>query len=197
MKIQKKLGAALLSLGLVVGLSGFAGATTGTIDTTGPDSTNTIRSDSSYRADVNNDNNLNVRNDNNQDAWTGDAVAEDSTTAGDAWTGSAMNDNALDATVSVDNSASGVAAFEGVGVTGGDNEATIGTTGPDSVNRVTFDTTTRVNVDNNNNLNITNSNDQNASSGDATVDHNTTGGSATTGDASNTNTTTIRFDVTN
>jgi hypothetical protein len=108
-----------------------------------------------------------------------------------------MNDNAFEAAVSVDNSASGVAALEGAGVGGGDNEATIGTTGPDSVNRVTFETTTRVNVDNNNNLNITNINDQNASSGDATVDHNTTGGSATTGDASNTNTTTIRFDVTN
>jgi hypothetical protein len=197
MKIQKKLGAAVLSLGLVVGLSGFAGATTGTIDTTGPDSTNTIRSDSSYRADVDNDNHLSVRNDNNQDAWTGDARAVDNTTAGDATSGDAMNDNAFEAAVSVDNSASGVAALEGAGVGGGDNEATIGTTGPDSVNRVTFDSTTRVDIDNDNDLYISNDNDQNASSGDATVRHNTTGGSATTGDATNTNTTTVRFDVTN
>jgi hypothetical protein len=197
MKIQKKLGAAVLSLGLVVGLSGFAGAATGTIDTTGPDSTNTIRSDSRYRVDVDNDNNLRVHNDNDQRAWTGDAEVRDNTDGGDAESGSATNENAFDAEVSVDNSASGVAAVEAAGVGGGDNEASIENTGPDSVNRVVFDTRTNIDINNDNNLYVSNDNNQTASSGDATVRHNTEGGSATTGDASNTNTTSVRFDVTN
>lgn len=198
MKIQKKFGAAVLSLGLVVGLSGFAGATTGTIDTTGPHSTNTIRSESDTRVDVDNNNRLNVNNDNDQNAWTGEAEAEDNTRAGDATTGDAANENAFDAAVSVDNSGSVAAAAELVGGGGsGSNEASISETGPDSVNRVTFDTNTRVDVENNNNLTVRNDNNQRATSGDASVEHNTTGGSATTGNASNTNTTSVRFEVTN
>lgn len=197
MKIQKKLGAAVLSLGLVVGLSGFAGAATGTIDTTGPDSTNTIRSDSRYRVDVDNNNRLKVHNDNDQDATSGDATVRDNTEGGDAETGAAWNDNAFEAEVSVDNSAAAVAAVEAAGNGGGDNEATIENTGPDSVNRVVFDTRTNIDIDNDNNLYVSNDNDQDATSGDATVRHNTEGGNATTGDASNTNSTSVRFEVTN
>ncbi|MDB5187072.1 MAG: hypothetical protein JWM07_544 [Candidatus Saccharibacteria bacterium] len=196
MKMQKKLGAAVLSLGLVVGLSGFAGATSGAIDTTGPDSTNTIRSDSRYRVDVDNDNNLRVHNDNDQDAWTGDAEVRDNTRGGDAGTGAAMNENAFDAEVTVDNSASGAAALGG-GNGGSDNEATIENTGPDSVNRVNFDSRTNIDIQNDNNLYVHNDNNQTASSGDATVKHNTTGGDATTGDATNTNMTSVKFNVTN
>lgn len=196
MKIQEKLGAGVLSLGLVVGLSGFAGATTGTIDTTGPDSSNTIKSDTSYRVDVDNDNNLKVHNNNHQKAWTGDAKVHDNTTGGDAATGAAWNDNAFEADVSVDNSASTAGAFSG-GAGGGDHEATIENTGPDSYNKVEFKSTTKIDVDNNNNLQVHNNNHQTASSGDATVTHNTTGGDATTGDATNTNSTTVRFEVTN
>ena len=196
MKIQEKLGAGVLSLGLVVGLSGFAGATTGTIDTTGPDSRNTITSDTRYRVEVGNDNNLKVYNDNDQRAWTGDAEVEDNTTGGGAETGAAWNDNAFEAEVSVDNSASTAAAFEG-GAGGGDHEATIENTGPDSVNRVEFDSRTNIDVHNDNNLYVHNDNNQTASSGDATVEDNTTGGDAVTGDATNTNSTSIRFEVTN
>lgn len=198
MKIQKKFGAAVLSLGLVVGLSGFAGATSGTIDTTGPDSSNKIRSDSNYRVDVENNNDLKVHNDNDQHAWTGDAEAERNTEGGDATTGSAANENAFDAEVSVDNSGSvGTVADLGGGGNGGDHEATIHRTGPDSYNSVTFDSDTRIDIENNNDLYIHNDNNQTASSGDATVERNTEGGSATTGDASNTNSTSVRFEVTN
>ncbi len=198
MKIQKKLGAAVLSLGLVVGLSGFAGATTGTIDTTGPHSDNSIESETSQRVEVENNNKLNVHNDNDQRAWTGDAHVDENTTGGDATTGSATNENALHAAVTVDNSASvralGVLGDNG---NGGDNHATIKNTGPHSDNSVRFESKSNVNIENNNDLHVTNTNDQHASSGNARVTENTTGGSATTGDASNSNTTTIKFDVTN
>lgn len=197
MKIQKKFGAAVLSLGLVVGLSGFAGATTGTIDTTGPDSTNTITSESSHEVTVSNSNDLSVDNDNDQTAWTGEAEAEDNTEAGDAASGSASNENALEAEVTVDNSASVGSASELGGAGSDEHQATIENTGPDSVNEVNFDSQMSVDINNDNNLQVTNNNTQTASSGDATVEHNTTGGSATTGDAMNTNMTTIRFNVTN
>jgi hypothetical protein len=197
MKIQEKIGAGVLSLGLVVGLSGFAGATTGTIDTTGPDSRNTIRSDTSYRVDVDNNNDLKVHNDNDQKAWTGEAEVEDNTTGGDAETGAAWNDNAFDAEVMVDNSASVAGAMSGVGGGSGDVDATIENTGPDSRNEVRTESRTNIDVENNNNLYVHNDNNQYASSGDASVEHNTTGGNATTGDATNTNSTSVRFEVTN
>lgn len=196
MKIQEKLGAGVLSLGLVVGLSGFAGATTGTIDTTGPRSDNSIRSETTQRVDVDNDNDLNVHNSNRQDATTGEAEVEENTEGGDAETGSAANENQLDAAVTVDNSASLGALGDWVG-NGGDNEATISNTGPRSDNSVRFESRSTVDINNDNDLNVHNYNTQTATSGDAEVSDNTTGGNATTGDATNTNSTTIRFDVTN
>jgi hypothetical protein len=197
MRIQEKIGAGVLSLGLVVGLSGFAGATTGTIDTTGPYSDNTIRSDTSYRVDVDNDNTLRVDNDNDQDAETGDAEVEFNTTGGDAETGAAWNDNAFDAEVVVDNSASVDGALAG-GVGGGStHEATIENTGAYSDNTVRYESHTNIDVNNDNYLHVENDNDQDATSGDAEVRYNTTGGNATTGDATNTNSTSVRFEVTN
>lgn len=197
MKIQKKLGAAVLSLGLVVGLSGFAGATTGTIDTTGFDSTNRIHSETSQRVDIDNDNDLSVRNDNSQRAWSGDAEVRANTTGGDATSGDTSNMNSFDAEVSVDNSASvGDAVAAGAGGAG-DNDGSIENTGPESHNSVWFENSSNVDIDNDNDLYVSNHNSQTASSGDATVKYNTTGGNATSGSASNENTTTVRFDVTN
>ncbi|MDB5168346.1 MAG: hypothetical protein JWO55_604 [Candidatus Saccharibacteria bacterium] len=197
MKMQKKLGAAVLSLGLVVGLSGFAGAATGTIDDTGPRSDNTIHSETSQRVDVENDNNVDVENNNDQSAETGEAEVRGNTEGGDAKTGSALNENRLDAAVSVDNSAStGVLANWG-GNGSSNHEATIENTGPRSDNHVTSESRSTVGIDNDNDLSIVNNNTQTATSGDAEVRNNREGGSATTGDATNTNSTTIRFDVTN
>jgi hypothetical protein len=197
MKIQKKLGAAVLSLGLVVGLSGFAGAATGTIDTTGPRSDNTIRSDTSQRVEVENENDLDVDNDNDQTAETGEAEVTENTEGGDAETGNASNANELDATLSVDNSASVGALADWGGNGSGNNEATIENTGPRSDNHVRFESRSTVDIDNDNDLSVENNNDQTATSGDAEVSDNTDGGSATTGNATNTNSTTIRFNVTN
>lgn len=196
MKIQKKLGAGVLSLGLVIGLSGFAGATTGTIDTTGPDSNNQIRSEWTQRVDVENDNEVDLENDNEQDAWSGDAKVRHNTNAGDADTGNASNANALNGSVHIDNSHAVPAGSVG-GSGGGNHTATIRDTGLDSNNQVTFETRSNVEIDNENDIEIDNENDQTASSGDATVSGNTNGGSASTGNATNTNTTTFSVKITN
>lgn len=198
MRIKKTLGAAATSLGLVVGLAGFAGATSGDITDTGPDSSNVVKSDTSQRVRVENNNHLGVQNSNTQRATTGDARSNENTSGGDASTGAASNDNSLSADVTVDNGAStGALTHLGGGAGLGDSSATINQTGPDSVNRVTIKNTSDVKVQNNNDLHITNNNHQTATSGDARVTDNTEGGSATTGDASNSNSSSFTFNVSN
>lgn len=199
MKIQKKLGAAVLSLGLVVGLSGFAGATTGTIDTTGPQSDNTVEVDTSHRVEIENDNELYVENDNDQEAETGEAEVEDNNRGGDAETGDARNSNAFTGSVTVDNSASAADVVEATtgGNGGGADRVEIRDTGPRSDNHVEIENRSTVEIENDNELTVVNNNNQEAESGDATVENNTRGGSATTGDASNTNSTSVTFRVTN
>jgi hypothetical protein len=80
---------------------------------------------------------------------------------------------------------------------GGNNTGSISNTGYNSDNTVSSRVRNSVDVENNNNICVSNDNEQTASSGDARVSENTTGGSATSGDASNTNSTTVSFNVTN
>jgi hypothetical protein len=145
---------------------------------------------------VRNNNRIQATNSNHQSAWTGEAEVSDNTHGGDAWTGNASNSNSLDASVTVDNSASS-AALADLGGGMGETNAEISDTGPHSTNRVETTNTSRVNGVNNNNLTVSYTNTQTASSGDATVTDNTHGGSATTGDATNENMTTLSFDVSN
>ncbi len=195
MKIKKAVGAGVMSLGLVVGLSGFAGAASGDIDWTGPDSYNKVDIEKEHRVDIDNHNDLDVDNDNDQYASSGDAEVVHNNRGGDAETGNAYNENELDVSASVDNGGS-ASAWAGVGG-GGSSSASISDTGPDSYNKVEIRDTTRIDVENRNDINVTNNNDQTARSGDAVVAGNTRGGSATTGDASNRNSTTVRLDVSN
>jgi len=187
---------ALAVLGLSLGATVASAAPgTGVIDTTGPDSHNEIVFDGGNDVDVDNDNDVSVDNDTDQDAYTGDAKVFDNTTGGDAASGSAMNDNMFRANLSIDNSGSSAAALDFGG--NGGNEGTIETTGPDSWNEITFDNGSEVNVDNNNDVNVDNNTDQHASSGDAKVFNNTSGGDATSGDASNVNTTEVTVSIKN
>lgn len=198
MKTQKTLGAAVLSLSLLVGLSGFAGAVDGSIENTGPDSYNTIKSEIERKIKVWNDNDLRLDNDNYQRAYTGDAETNDNTTGGDAESGNASNTNALNVTATVDNAASADAWSDVLGGGGGGgSSASIEETGPDSTNKIKFEDTTKVYINNDNDIRVYNDNNQRASSGDAEVTHNTTGGDATTGNATNTNTTTVNLTVRN
>ena len=79
----------------------------------------------------------------------------------------------------------------------GDASGTITNTGYDSTNIVSSKVYNSVHVDNDTSVCLTNTSVQTAMSGDANVSQNTTGGSATTGAASNNNTATLSVSVTN
>lgn len=195
-KFKKAVSASVLSLGLVVGLAGFAGATSGTIGTTGPDSTNEVKSTSSTEMKVDNNNDLRLSNKNHQQASSGKTEVEGNTTGGSATSGDGANNNAVDAMVEIDNSQA-VASLADIGTGDGSNTGSITNTGPDSVNKVNFENKVKVNVDNDNNISICNTNDQVAKSGEAEVEHNTTGGDATSGSVTNTSSSSFTVRVTN
>lgn len=194
-KIVATLGAGLMSVGLIAGTAGFANAMSGSIHTTGPDSTNRVVSTDSSHVRVHNNNHASLHNGNSQSASSGTANSSHSTTAGDAHTGSASNANAVNASMTLDNSASGAGMQAPTSSTNG--TGSVSDTGPDSSNVVKSKTVSRVNVTNNNDLWVSNYNDQDAVSGNANVSDNTSGGSATTGNASNTSSTTVTYKVTN
>jgi hypothetical protein len=77
------------------------------------------------------------------------------------------------------------------------SSGTISNTGPGSSNSITTHQTATTTVTNDNDISVTNLNHQDSSSGDAEVEGNTTGGSATTGDASNTNSSNFDLTVSN
>lgn len=77
------------------------------------------------------------------------------------------------------------------------NSGTISNTGQDSDNSITNTANVTTTTTNNNNLSVTNTNHQDASSGNAEANRNTNGGSATTGDAWNNNSTDVSFVVKN
>jgi hypothetical protein len=76
-------------------------------------------------------------------------------------------------------------------------DAQIDTTGPSSQNTVTVSETTSTTIENTNHIVVNNDNNQHSSTGDANVSGNTNGGSATTGDATNTATTSTTVTVGN
>lgn len=195
MKIAKTAAAAVSSIGLVVGLAGFAGATSGTIGYTGPSSNNQITSNLLNQANLWNNNNLNANTNNNQNAYTGDARVKFNTFGGNAMTGSANNYNSTNVVANVQNG-SGWAGLGGW-FAPSSSYATINTTGPLSNNQVFLNESNLLNVNNNNNVNVNTNNNQNAMSGNAEVSFNTQGGSAITGNATNTNSTAVSIGVNN
>jgi hypothetical protein len=183
MKTRMLRYAAISMATLGMGL-GVAAAQTASIDFTGPDSRNVIDVENDLDVDVDNDNDVDVTNVVNQDATSGDALVERNTEGGDAESGDA--ENSSDASTDVAISNSGLCdCLLGLGGGNHDWEATIDTTGPNSVNRINLSNDVDIDVDNDNDVDVTNVVDQDATSGDATVRRNTSGGSATTGSASN------------
>jgi hypothetical protein len=77
------------------------------------------------------------------------------------------------------------------------NVGTIDETGPDSYNKIEFENRSKVRLSNDNDVGVANLNVQLAKTGDARVRHNTTGGDASTGDATNDNWTSTRVAIDN
>ena len=130
----------------------------------------------SVESSVANSNNVKLDNLNNQAAVTGEAEVEHNKEGGDAGTGGATNGNTTGITVDVSNPA-----------------ATAPSTPADSLNQSKVVT----DVKNKNDVNIQNVSNQHAQSGNAEVEHNGSAGDATTGNAANTNSTTISVTVQN
>lgn len=192
-RIKRAVGASVASLGLLVGLGGFAGAQSGVIDTTGPNSTNLIKSINRAKVRIHNDNNVNANNSNHQYSRTGEAEVEHNTTGGSAKSGNASNTNSFNANVSVSNAGAGSIKL----TDGGSLNGSIKKTGPESYNKISSKNSMYVKVYNDNNLNVTNESCQTAKSGDAEVEGNTTGGSATSGNATNSNTSSLTVKISN
>ncbi len=178
---------------------GMVGASAGTIDTTGPDSHNTVKFTTLSEVKLKNNNNLNLSNATGQDAYSGNAKVKHNTTGGDAASGDAKNANSVAADVSVTNSnpascgCASAAAAPALALAG----TSITNTGPDSKNEVKVENTSKVKVTNNNNVNLTNTTSQSAYSGNAEVKGNTTGGNATSGGAMNTNSAAFTVTISN
>ena len=195
-KLTRIIATSAATLTLAGGLAGAAGASSGSITKSGPDSHNEIKDTNSLNMDVNNDNDVNVRNTNPQTSSTGDAKVKHNTTGGDATSGDAANNSSTTATLTVNNSG-GDGGMGGWNWGGSGNTATLDQTGPESTNKVTFKNEVDINVRNDNDLKVTNNNSQHASSGDASVSGNTTGGNATSGSASNNNSTSTNVSYVN
>src|SRR4030095_11188476 len=164
-----------------------AAANSASIDTTGPDSTNQVKFENRSRVKVDNDNHVRVYNNNPQSAYTGDASVRHNTTGGDATSGDASNDSLLRNSLTLRNTSSSSAALENA-CGCADHTGDISNTGPDSYNKILFADSSKVEVKNHNDVNVENHNAQSATSGDAKVSDNTTGGDATSGGASNVST---------
>ncbi len=184
-KLLRILAVAVLGVSLTTGI-----ASAGSIHTTGPDSNNVIRHDRRTTVDVNNNADIDVDNDSDQRARSGNAHVSGNTTGRDADTGDAKNVNDTLTEASVDFNSDLCDCILGGGGNSADVDAEIRNTGPDSNNEVRVETRTNIDVNNNVNFDVTNDSYQDARSGDAHVSHNTTGGGASTGHASNSNVTT-------
>lgn len=195
-KVKLLRAAAVTVLGLSLG-AGVASAAPGdaSLTDTGPNSRNTVRFTNDQDVRVRNDNHVSLWNNNPQRASSGDATVWNNTTGGGATSGGASNDSMMSVNATLDNSASAAA----LGGTDGTSDwtASMDTTGPNSNNSITFHNDTDVSVHNDNDVHITNNNWQSAYTGDARVSNNTTGGDATSGDASNIGTMDVTLNITN
>lgn len=195
--IKKLAGVGALSVGLVFGMAGFAGAQggSGMISDTGNDSTNEIMHEEDTTLELTNENTLDLTNETDQTAESGDATVEDNRDGGDAMTGSAMNSSSVAADITVENT--GSSAWSGAMGGGGTYDASIENTGNDSDNTVEYSSNVEMTVENTNNVTVENTTNQSATSGNAEVTNNRDAGSASSGAASNTSSSSFTVHVAN
>jgi hypothetical protein len=161
------------------------------ISGSGTGSTNSVNNNGTSNSTAANSTNLTVGNTISSQARTGDAFILGNTTGGNADSGNAESianvANLLQSTTNVfgPNTIMFTADING-DVNGDfmfDPSAVLGDTGTDSTNAANNNLTVNSNTSNDVNAQINNNIDVGASTGDATVSHNTTGGDATTGNA--------------
>lgn len=189
------LGAATIvtSVGITAGVAAAQTA----ISDIGPDSDATVTSEQTASHDYTSTNDLNVENNHDANAISGDAESTDSNTGGAAGTGDASNTGNFTANLSVTSSAgAGGSGSDDSGTVGSLGDVTVEGVGPNSSATVDTTLTNTHTVDLNNMINVENNVTQDATSGNATVNNNNEGGSATTGNASNAYTSSVTLSVT-
>jgi hypothetical protein len=163
-----------------------------TIDTTGPNSTNTVSQNGNTTTNVTAVDNKSITNNTDLAAASGQANVSGNTNAGDATSGSAdtkiniynltgrqiIGDNAILVFVNVKGHWTGLILNAPAG------QNTVLGTGPNSSNTINGTTNNNTNVNATANSSIVNNVTGTAQSGDASVTDNTNGGSAKTGNAS-------------
>ncbi|HSH18201.1 MAG TPA: hypothetical protein VK978_02360 [Candidatus Saccharimonadales bacterium] len=185
------------SVALVAGFTGLAGAAS--IDRTGYGSDNRIKDRSMVRSHVDNDTDVDLKNNNPQVAVSGDAEADKNTDGDEVMSGDAENEVMVDAMVEVDNSGAAGAA-QGNGGAGWSNtteDAEIRQTGAHSENVISSSSSMETEVENDTDVQIANNNSQVAVSGDAEADKNTSAGNVQSGDAMNVSNATFKVHVSN
>lgn len=181
----------------VMGLSLMTGFAAADVNTTGPNSSNQVNTTTTTTHRVRNHNDVHLANSNWQTAHSGQASTYYNTRAGDAWTGNAANNNNFNVSASVNNTAATMTAAAPAPVVAPAAASTISTTGPGSDNSINTTTTTTTDVQNHNDITLQNCNEQQATSGSAKVSYNTVGGSAVSGDATNSNSTSFSLNISN
>ncbi len=166
---------------------------------TGPSSNNTVNNNGSNNTNVNNTNNLGINNNVNSNVSSGTANVSDNTHGGNATSGSAKTSiTAFNLTGSNVVGSNDMLVFVNVAggrwvglivnAPAGATAAELGggivtNTGPGSNNTVNQSGSNNTNINNTASHKINNNIKTAAHSGDASVDHNTTGGNARSGDA--------------
>jgi hypothetical protein len=138
---------------------------------------------------VTNKNTVNASNTNSQVAQSGKSVVTHNWTGGSATSGNATNNNSTTANVAIDTTSSTSTPL--VVTPTVDPSSDSGSYGR-STNDTSIDTSK---VTNTNDVTVTNSNNQYASTGDAIVANNKVGGSATSGNATNNNSSSFTVSV--
>lgn len=173
----------------------------GSIDTTGPNSTNGVVLGNSTTMLASNGTAIGAGVLSNQDARSG-AVRTNANTVGGAGgkSGNGTNMQQTGGSVSVDNSSpiGGTNGHNNNPVTGGSEpKASISTTGPDSENTITSNTITNTTVTNTNVISFMTATTQNATTGDSEATNNTSVHGGGSGNASNGSNTSMGASVTN
>ncbi len=181
----------VLALGLTTGL-----AAAQTISNTQPGSENILKTHTASITHVYTFNGEEVLNSNMQGAESGSSTVMFNMESGNAASGYANNAATQNTTVDLNNSPVTTAALTTTTNTNTGNQSISGS-GAGSLNVLKTDNFNMTHVATINDLTVGNQSSQQAVSGNATVKFNMVGGSATTGNASNSDTSNVTVNVTN
>ncbi len=186
-----------VAAGVAIALTGGVASAQATIDETGPGSANKVKIVNIDNCKVVNKNNVAVLNLTAQKAKTGKAKVKMNNTGGNATSGTAANTNSTTTDVAIVNNENGTCGCGCELSEGGLQGGSITNTGPRSWNSIIGVNKNSNTTINSNNVLLGNATLQYASSGNASVSWNTTGGNATSGNAVNTNTSNVTLTISN